>query len=361
MKILFVFNHPAPYKVRLFNEIAKEIDLHVIFERKSAKDRPNEFYNCQNINFRCTFLKKGGFSNENSFTFELKKYIKHHHKEYDLIIMNGYSTISEIIAIRYMKKHKIPFVLYINGGVIRKESKFKAKFKKNLILAANKYLSPSLEASKFLQHYSVNLDDIHHYSYSTIYNNDVTNEPIAEENKNEIRSKYNLPSGKIFVTASSFIPRKNIEQLINIFKEREETLLIIGDGPLKEKYIQLIQENNSKNIIMMSYMKKDELFNVLKCCDCFITLSKEDIYGHTINEAFANGLPVISSNKVVSSQTLIKNGENGYVVELDDEQIQNAINNINDNMSINAINTAKNNTIEISSDIHVKIFKELIR
>jgi glycosyltransferase involved in cell wall biosynthesis len=88
----------------------------------------------------------------------------------------------------------------------------------------------------------------------------VINEPIAEENKNEIRSKYNLPSGKIFVTASSFIPRKNIEQLINIFKEREETLLIIGDGPLKEKYIQLIQENNSKNIIMMSYMKKKNGF-----------------------------------------------------------------------------------------------------
>ena len=31
MKILIVFNHPAPYKVRGFNELAKYVDLDVIF------------------------------------------------------------------------------------------------------------------------------------------------------------------------------------------------------------------------------------------------------------------------------------------------------------------------------------------
>ena len=44
MKVLIVFNHPAPYKVRLFNALSKEIDLDVIFERKTAKDRPADFY-----------------------------------------------------------------------------------------------------------------------------------------------------------------------------------------------------------------------------------------------------------------------------------------------------------------------------
>lgn len=361
MKILFVFNHPAPYKVRLFNEISKEIDLHVVFERKSAKDRPNEFYNCQNINFECTFLKRGSFSNENSFSFELRKYIKHHHQEYDLIIMNGYSTVSEILAIRYMRKKNIPFVLYINGGVIRKESKFKCNFKKKLILAASKYLSPSLEASKYLMHYGVNLDDIYHYSYSTIYENDVLDKPLTNEEKLKIRNEYTLPKGKLFVTASSFIERKNITQLIKVFNQREENLLIIGDGPLKNKYLELIKEQNSDNIQLRPYLTKEKLFDLLKGCDCFVTLSKEDIYGHTINEAFANGLPVISSNKVVSSQTLIKQGENGFIVELDDEEIIHSIENIVPTMGECAIKTAANNTIEISGKDHIKIFKELMK
>lgn len=44
MKILFVFNHPAPYKVELLKRIAKELDIFVLFERKTNKDRNSLFY-----------------------------------------------------------------------------------------------------------------------------------------------------------------------------------------------------------------------------------------------------------------------------------------------------------------------------
>lgn len=43
MKILFVFNHPAPYKVELLKRIAKELDIFVLFERKTNKDRNSLF------------------------------------------------------------------------------------------------------------------------------------------------------------------------------------------------------------------------------------------------------------------------------------------------------------------------------
>ena len=44
MRVLIIFNHPAPYKVNAFNELAKYVDLTVIFERTKAKDRPDSFY-----------------------------------------------------------------------------------------------------------------------------------------------------------------------------------------------------------------------------------------------------------------------------------------------------------------------------
>ena len=43
--------------------------------------------------------------------------------------MNGYSTIAEMKAIHYMIKHNIPYVLQINGGVIRKDKSWKKKLK----------------------------------------------------------------------------------------------------------------------------------------------------------------------------------------------------------------------------------------
>lgn len=362
MKILFVFNHPAPYKVNLFNELANSLDLHVIFERKKAKDRPDSFYANNEYNFNVRFLKRGSFGNENSNTGELKRFIAENYLRYDLIIMNGYSTFSEMRAIHYMKRHKIPFVLYINGGVIKKENFIKSKIKKYFIGSAFKYLSPCEEADEYLRHYGVNERDIYHYPYSTFFKKDVLSSPLTKESKKLIQKKYNLPSSPLFVTAGQFIERKNNLSLISLFKDRKENLLLIGEGPLEDKYYRYIKDNNLTNVHIMRFLPHDELFKVLQGCDCFVTLSKEDIYGHTTNEALANGLPVISSNRVVSSRHLIKDGYNGYIVSLDGkEEILRAFSLINAKMSANAIKTAKENMIEKTAKSHVAIFNEVLK
>ena len=357
MKTLFVFNHPAPYKVHVFNLLSELTDIQVIFERRNAKDRPDSFYANNKYNFPLIFFNRGAFSNENTMTGEVKRYIKKRHQEYDQIVMNGYSTIAEMKAIRYMIKHHIPYVLQINGGIIKKDNCLKRKLKRYFISHAEKYFSPCTEADKYLVFYGANQEKIRHYPYGNYFENEVIGKPIDETKKQELRKKWNLPKGKIFVNASQFIERKNNMQLISLFKDREETLLLIGSGKEKEKYERYIKDNNIKNIILMDFLKKNELFEVLQGCDFFITLSAEDIFGHTTLEAMANGLPVISSDRVVSSRDIIKDGENGYLVDIqNNEQIIRAIERVDSRMSLRAIETAKNNTIESSA---IKLHKLL--
>ena len=77
MKVLIVFNHPAPYKVDLFNELAKNNKVDVIFERNKARNRPKEFY-CKN-NYLFNYIKVNGFKlnvgNENCYTPFIKRYL----------------------------------------------------------------------------------------------------------------------------------------------------------------------------------------------------------------------------------------------------------------------------------------------
>lgn len=358
MKVLIVFNHPAPYKVRLFNALAKHIDLDVIFERKKASDRPADFYNENKYEFNALFLKHGAFGKEQSNTGELKRYLKKHHNEYDLIIMNGWSMLTEIRAIHYLIKHKIPYVMYINGGIIKKDSKLKLKIKKACISHANWYLSPSEDANKYLVYYGAKEDKIHLYNYSSIESKDVLNKPLAKEEKQEYRKKYNLPEGTLFVSASQFIERKNILFLLECFKGLKEKLLLVGDGPQKEQYIKYIEENKMDNVFIHDFMKKDDLFDLFKGCDYFITLSKEDIYGHTINEAMAKGLPVISSENVVAAHKLIKNEKNGFIVSLNDKKsIINCIANIGVTSPEEALKQARENTLEVMAKQHIEIFE----
>ena len=350
MKIFFAFNHPAPYKVRTFNELNKEFDIFVVFERKKAKNRPQSFYNCNQYNFPHTFLKRGSFGDEQSNTGELKKYLKHHHGEYDVIVMNGYSTLTEMRAIRYLIKHKIPYVLQINGGVTRKESSLKRKIKTYFISHAYKYISPGYEADKYLVTYGAKKEDIFHYPYSTLQAQDVLSKPLNKEEKMAIRKEFNMPDSPLFVAASQFIERKNNVYMINLFKDLHVNLVLAGDGKERPLYEQIIRENNIKNVKIQDFLKKDQLYRFLQASDYFITLSKEDIYGHSTLEALANGIPVISSDRVVSSRQIIKNGYNGYLVDIhNDEEIIEAIKNIEKIVNTNCIESAKTYTIENSA------------
>ena len=350
MKTLFVFNHPAPYKVHVFNELAKLTDIRVIFERKKAKDRPDSFYADNEYNFPVIFLKNKGFGNENTATSELKNYIKKHRHLYDVIVMNGYSTIAEMKAIRYMIRHHIPYVLQINGGIIKKDSAIKKQLKTYFISNAYKWFSPCKDADEYLIHYGANKKMIFDYPYGNVLDKEVISKPVTPETKAKLRKKYNLPDGPLFVSAAQFIKRKNNMQLLSLFKDRSETLVLIGEGEEKNKYLEYIKKNNIKNIIVKDYMKKADLFEVFKSCDYFITLSKEDIFGHTTLEAMANGLPVISSDRVVASKDLIINGENGFLVDINNEQqVKEALDNASTLNANKAIKTAKKNTIECSA------------
>lgn len=360
MKVFFAFNHPAPYKVRTFNELNKYFDIFVIFERTKAKNRPLSFYNCNQYDFPHMFLKRGSFGDEQSNTGELKKYLKHHHQEYDLIVMNGYSTISEMRAIRYLIKKKIPYVLQINGGIPHKNNAIKRRLKNYFISHAYKYLSPGDIADEYLLTYGAKKEDILHYPYTTLEQKDNLTNLIKD--KEPIRKKYNLPSSPLFIAASQFIERKNNVYLIHLFKNVNANLLLIGDGKEKDLYKEIIEKEKINNVFVRDFVPKETLYEILQGADYFITLSKEDIYGHSTLEALANGLPVISSDRVISSRQIIKNNENGFLVSIEkEEEILSAINNIGKIDLNKCLASAKEYTIENSAKTIADKLKGLIK
>lgn len=359
MKVLIVFNHPAPYKVRSFNELAKLVDLTVLFERVKANDRPDIFYSEKTYYFNAVFLKDGYVGKEGSISNGVKDFIKKHYLEYDHIIMNGYSHYAEIKAINYMIKRHIPYILLINGGVIKeKELFFIRNLKKKLISNASTYLSPSEASNEYLKFYGANKDKIFNYPYTNLVDSDFTNFAV---DKKSLRIKHDLPRNKkIFISASQFIKRKNNIQLLSLFKGRDEILLLVGDGPERDNYFKYIKDNDMSNVIITSYKPKKELFELYKASDVFITLSKEDIFGHTTLEALACCIPVISSDKVNSSLEYIKNGVNGFIVSLDnEEEIINAIKKA-PKLDTTGINEPiKNNTFKSSAQTIYKVLKKI--
>lgn len=365
MKVLWLFNHPAPYKVDMFNLLGKSCDLSIIFEREKEGGRNSIFYG-EKKEFKhktCNGLKWGSL---NSFSLTPIKEIKK--GNYDVIVINGWRTLTEQKTLFYLKRRHIPYVFAINGGIAKeKENGLIYKLKKKYIEGASLYICPDSVSKDYLVRYGADENKVRYFHYSSIFEKDILKAPLAKEKKEELRQKlgYANKGDKLFVSSGQLIERKNFIYLINIFKKLPSNykLVISGEGEQKEEILSLIKENKLSNVTLSEYLKKNELLQLFSISDAFVFLSKEDIYGHVINEALSQGLPVISSNKVNASLNLIEDNKNGYVVSLEDEQgIIKAIK--SDSLSYMGeacLETARNNTIEISSSDTLKILEEFYK
>ena len=355
-KVLFVFNHPAPYKVRLLNEMANFIDLTVIFERDKNKDRSKAFYFENKYKFKTIKIKGIPIGKENIFSFGVLNHIKQN--KYDLIIMNGYSQLAEMLAINYLIKHHIPYCLYINGGIIKqKECLFRRKLKEKYISHADFYLSPDKESNKYLSFYKAKEDRIFNYPYSTIYKKEMLEKPITSEEKIELKKELNISASHVYVSSGQLIKRKNYLSLIKHWPDNyEKLLLIMGDGKQRKEIEKYLKQNSIKNVKLLGFLSRNEMFKYYKIADAFIFPSNEDIYGHVVNEAMSQGLCIISTPNVNASKKLIHEGINGYIISsLDDPKFYSSLEDVLKLDKQNAIDEAHKNTIEEMVRIHKEI------
>jgi glycosyltransferase involved in cell wall biosynthesis len=317
--VFFLFSHPAPYKVNLFNGLAKHVDLMVFFERKLGRYQRLQYVDQDRYQFQYRFLKGLPIGKENHVSLEVIHHLKTH--AYDFIVINGYSSFTEILTIRYLQRHQIPYYLYVNGGLIRLESHLKFRFKKSLISQAIGYFSPTPLIDEYLMHYGATKEKIIHFPYSTIFSNEILTQPLSAQEKLSLRKVIGLPEeGKIFMAIGEFIPRKNFVELIHAWRTVPRTmhLMLIGEGKETLLYRKLIRRYQLKNIHLTSFQPKNLILSYLRASDGFILLSKEDIYGHVVNEALSQGVPVLASDKVIAARVLIRPGINGYLLSLKD-------------------------------------------
>ncbi|MCI1245284.1 MAG: glycosyltransferase family 4 protein [Bacilli bacterium] len=363
MKALWIFNHPAPYKVDFFNELGKKCELTVLFERPSEADRNPGFY-CEKVtNFSCKILKSIHLGPHNNYTGKAVNEIKGNH--YDLIVVNGYSTFTEMKLIRYLHRHRIPYIFAINGGIIReKESWARRVLKRKYISHASLYLAPDPRSAEYLKFYGAEESKIRLYPYSTVYAYEVLSKPSDPATQKRLRDGLHIDGKRFYVSVGQFIRRKNNFALLSIWKEMPKTsrLLLIGNGPEKDNYAKYVTENGLTNVTIMDYEPHTKILGLFRLADFSLFLTKEDIYGHVVNESLSQGTPVISNQNANSALNLIENGKNGYLVNLNEPKaiVKRLMSPSTEELRNGAIATAKKNTIEAMAERHLEIFKELL-
>lgn len=143
--------------------------------------------------------------------------------------------------------------------------------------------------------------------------NKIINIPNGIEKPLEIKKIFNIQ--KTGVCVASLTKKKNHETLFKSFAEvikvSKTKLIIVGDGPLKIKLTEMINELKLNNYVTITGYKQD-VQRYYSIADYFILLSWTEGLSNSVLEAMSYGLPSIVSD--IPSNRFIINENNGILV-----------------------------------------------
>ncbi len=318
MKVLFLTNYPSPYRVRFFDELGKQMEVTVLFADRieDKKHRNASWYVPSAGSFRSVQLKKTATIKTNSLCLEVRQWLK---KDFDHIVICGYSNPTCILAMAYMRAQKIPFWLEVDGGLIREDAPWKHRVKSALVSLPDRWLSSGRNTTRFLAHYGAKEDMVFEYPFTSLEEKDLQPRVASPEEKAQLRQALGIEEDRCMVSIGQFIHRKGFDVLLKAAKElpKDVGLYLVGGEPTEE-YIRLKEEAGLTNVHFLGFMSKEKLMSYYQAADVFVLPTREDIWGLVVNEAMAYGLPVITTDRCVAGLELVEDGVNGYIVPVGD-------------------------------------------
>lgn len=126
-----------------------------------------------------------------------------------------------------------------------------------------------------------------------------------------------------FVYIGRFVAKKNIETMLEAYAhyahaagKQARRLTMAGDGPLGEALRAQCEQLGIAGLVdFTGFLPSNEVSATLAQGLALVLVSDEEQWGLVINEALAVGLPVLTSFEVGAREALVRNLQNGCVVQ----------------------------------------------
>ena len=134
-----------------------------------------------------------------------------------------------------------------------------------------------------------------------------------------------ISNNKIVLNVATGNHRKGFDLFVDLaVKDPNLNFIWVGDfdkGILIDKKLEF-NLNEIKNLYLPGYIKDKELLhNFYVASDIFVLTSREEPFGSVVLEAMQNKTPVVAFKNAGGFQDVVKNDENGYLINLEDTHL----------------------------------------
>ncbi len=264
------------------------------------------------------------------FVFEDKKFIENF-RDFNCIIshMPSGHIYSDLINKNLNLAHVS--IIHQSDSKIMEDFKYKLYFKKRL---RNSFLNSTLLGAR--NHFLAKKFNANFILPSFVLKENIVNEKKFKKDKIK------------FVTLSKLIKRKNLDIVINALSKIDYDFEynIFGEGKQKKYLQKLVRKYNlQEKVKINNYIEHDKVYEKLDKNDVFILPSVDETFGIAYLEALSRGLIVVAS-KNTGIDGVIKDGENGFLIEPSIESLFLVLNKIKkcnfEEISQNSLSMIKN-------------------
>ena len=290
-EILFITPIPSFYKVNLFNEIAKEKRILVLYTGANEEKRSNDFFK-SDAKYEFQALCKVSYL----AIFQLVRILCSH--SFNKIIVSGWDSIISFVAVFLHSKRW-------NGCMVESSifdsstEGWKAWVKKILLKRVSTVYASGKSQLKLVETLGYKGKTIEFGGCGILR----YQEQPPFENRHKVHN---------FLYVGRLIEVKNLSLLISVFNELPQlTLTIIGEGPLENE----LKQHAKENIHFLGSVNNSELSRYYIENDVFVLPSISETWGLVVEEALNNGTPVIVSSHVGCSESIVEPYSSGIVFE----------------------------------------------
>lgn len=309
MRVALVTNIPAPYRVPIFNRVAKDLgdDFFVVY---CAKLEPNRQWDLPKFEFNHKYLKE-------SFRVSRGSYIHHNFDVIgvlrkfrpDVVITSGFNP-TYLFAWTYALLTGVGHVPMTDGWITsEKELGLSHRIVRRIVYRTSQaFIGASRHSLDLYRSYGCN-EGCFYQSHLCIDNNKFIHESFNRKRPYDFMYSGQIIEGKI--------PDFFVEVVRRVIRcTGKAAVLVIGDGNLRDTFLRNLKGCGA-DVTYAGFAAQSDLPNYYSQAKILLFTTRNDAWGIVANEALACGTPVITTPYAGVAHDLVIDGVNGYVIDTD--------------------------------------------
>lgn len=312
-KLLIITNIPSPYRVDFFYYLQKHItdyEIHVMFQAEndaSFRKWDGGEERLKNVHFlKSGVIRKTGTDiSEKFLPYGTSRAIKSIRP--DVVAAMEYN-MAAIAAKHWCNIHKVPYISWSDGTCFSERNihLYQKLCRKYIIKNTAAFIASSTKTKENQIRMGAPADRIF-----------ISGLSIDIRKYAEAGNVYD-PDGAL-ICVGSLIKRKGTDLLLDalaLIREEKWELNIVGEGPEEENLrSQAASLGIEHRVHFCGFTTGAVLTEMYEKSSVFILPTREDCFGLVILEAMCCGLPVISSRYADGAYDLVKDDQNGLIID----------------------------------------------